>query len=234
MHVLVSLKRDHRLLLRLTDALGAFAAAVHADLEALNTADLSALLDGYREFVDSRHFEKERQILLPTLIRHGCDPQEAGIAHLVSEHAQTRELVGELCRAAKRARCWASAERRQVGATVRQLVAVQRQASLHQESQLYPGIVARLPGCVLTDLAERLAAFDEQNECHVRNMSVYSLSLDVLARYGVGPVAPAGAQYNLRRFDAGVALGSGTRNRHGAALCTSQRQTATWRYRHPE
>ena len=159
MQALVSLHQDHRILLALTEALDAFARVV-AEREDVGPGEVGAFADAFREFADNVHYEKEEQVLLPFLVRHGFDWNRELLEQVRSDHCQDRYLIEVLHHAAQRDGCFGKQERRLVASTAAELARVQRDLLMKQDIELFPEVVSLLDPSALASLQAELSLFD--------------------------------------------------------------------------
>lgn len=179
---LASLERDHRLLWGLTDALHAYITAMDTG-RPLRRGDLSAIATGLKAVADYRHFEKEEELMLPMLVRHGFAYHLPILEHSQREHATLRYLIEVLYQSSERELNWTLDERQRISRVARQLIERQRRLSTRQEAGLFPQIMARLDPPVLGQLTEQLCQFDESSAAREPELDVRSLTRSVVAHY---------------------------------------------------
>ena len=131
------LKKEHRVIEQVLDALGAWAhQVVHDNLD--GRAELARFTRFFREFADACHHGKEENILFTTMVGHGFSKDDGPISVMLSEHEQDRELVGTLLELADSAKPWSATERQRLLATVHAYCAMLRQHINEEDSVLYP------------------------------------------------------------------------------------------------
>lgn len=159
MHALSSLHQDHRILLILTDALDSFARAI-ACSEIDDPGELGTFAQAFQEFADHHHYEKDEQVLLPFLARHGFDWNGELFEQVRSEHRRERYLIDVLAHAAQQQGRFGKAERLRVGATAAELAGMQRRLTMKQDIELLPEVLLLLDTSALERLNEELSEFD--------------------------------------------------------------------------
>lgn len=159
MHALFSLHQDHRLLLELTDALDVFALELMRS-EALGPQNVDPFARAFRDFVDNIHYEKEEQVLLPCLARHGFDYNGELLEQVRDDHCQDRYLIDVLSHAAERETAFGWEDRRRLARTAKTLASVQRNLLMKQDVELFPAVMSSLDRDALERLFADLAEFD--------------------------------------------------------------------------
>jgi len=182
MQALESLQRDHRVLNVLSEALDAYVEALESGRE-LWRGDLTDIVHGFRTLADHRHFEKEDEVLVPLLVRHGFDYQLDILDDARAEHDSLRYLIRVLEQAAERELRWTLHERLRIVGTARNLVERQRRLAAAQEIELFPEVVTRLRPAVLGQLTEQLWSFDEARMARGQVLDAAALHRSMVARY---------------------------------------------------
>jgi hemerythrin-like domain-containing protein len=188
MQALESLQRDHRVLSGLSEALDAYVEALETGQQ-LWRGDLSDIMFGFRVMADYRHFEKEEEVLVPMLVRHGFDYNLEILDGARREHDGLRYLIRVLEEAAQREPSWNLFDRQRIASAARDLVERQWRLSAQQELELFPEVVTRLQPAVLGQLTERLWTFDEVSARRGFALNAGALGQSLLARYR--PNAPS-------------------------------------------
>lgn len=179
---LASLERDHRLLWGLTEALRVYVSAMERG-RPLRRGDLRALASGLRVIGDYRHFEKEDEVLVPAVVRHGFAYNLDIFEEARHEHDALRYLIEVLSQSAQREPSWRVDERLRISCVARQLIERQRRLSARQERRLFPEIVARLSPEALGQLTERLEQFDASRAAREATLDAAGLSRSIVAHY---------------------------------------------------
>lgn len=179
---LASLEHDHRLLWGLTEALHTYIGALDAGTP-LRRGDFKALVMGLKISADYHHFEKEEEVMVPVLVRHGFAYDLQILDDGRREHASLRYLIEVLRQSAERELNWRIDERERISRVARQLIARQRRLSKRQEARLFPQIVARLDPPVLGQLTEQLCHFDEVSATRVPELDVSDVAQQVVTHY---------------------------------------------------
>lgn len=185
---LASLERDHRQLRGLTDALHAYVDALDGG-RPLRRGDLKAIVSGLRVVADYRHFEKEDEVLVPMLVRHGFDYHHPLLADGRREHDSLRYLIDVLQQSAERELNWKLDERERISRVAHQLIERQRRLSMRQEARLFPLVIARLQPSALGQLTEQLCQFDRSSAAREPALDVAGLARSVLGFYGAPSTA---------------------------------------------
>jgi hemerythrin-like domain-containing protein len=153
-----SLECEHRVMAAVLDALEFYgvelARSQHAD-----RADLNRFVEFFGELADIAHHEKEEDILLPILFKHGLAWDHGALRHVREDHQQERYLMRVLAQAAAQEGTWSDEDRRHLAASIQGYLAFQRTHLRNEDAALYPA-ARRLPAPAQRELSERLSAFD--------------------------------------------------------------------------
>lgn len=198
LHPLESLRRDHRALLQLTDALDTYRALLVAGGRAQPRV-LRALTLALRSVGDYRHFEKEEQVLEQVLVRNGYNWNLQSLIHARATHRQLRHSLDVLEHAAQRASRWSQPDRWAIAETLLDFSRRQRTLASLQERELFPEILRRLDPMALAELAARLERFDSQCEAWAPSLDIGRLCRDVERRCAARPAAPLGTPTGAAR-----------------------------------
>jgi hemerythrin-like domain-containing protein len=179
---LFSLIREHQLIAAVTAALDVYANAVEDDTS-VEAEDLARFAKVFNDFADEIHHEKEENILLPLLSRHGFD-WEAGILEAVRrDHRQERYLVAVLFQAGAAPASWSREYRRQIAASARALSAFQRNHHQRENEELFPEVLVRLDAEALAQLQSELERFDDNAHHRELRACAEDLAYDLIRRY---------------------------------------------------
>jgi hemerythrin-like domain-containing protein len=159
MHALFSLHQDHRVLLELTDALDVFAIELTRS-EALGPDSVGAFARAFRDFADNIHYEKEEQVLMPFLTRHGFDYHGELLQQVRDDHCQERYLIDVLSHAGQREAGLSWDDRWRLARTATTLASVQRNLLIKQDVELFPAVTSSLDRQALEQLFADLSEFD--------------------------------------------------------------------------
>lgn len=182
MRALFSLQQDHQLLLALTEALDGFSQAMQR-AEDINADEVGAFAHAFRGFADYLHYEKEEQVLLPFLVRHGFDWDGELLERVRADHRQDRYLIDVLHHAAERDGSYSNEDRRRLQGTAATLANEQRRLSMQQEIELFPEIASGLDAEALAGLQAELSDFDQH---HLSSATALrQLIRRLVDRYGV-------------------------------------------------
>src|SRR6187397_656292 len=175
-----SLITEHQVIARVATALEAYAHRLQDD-RASEAADLRRFADVFKDFAECIHHEKEENILLPVLSRHGCSWDSGVLPSVRREHRQETYLIEVLRHAAERAASWSDEDRRHVVAAAHALVEFQRNHHLLESAQLFPEVARRLSERELATLQAELDRFDHEHE--QRRSSSLLLAEALIERY---------------------------------------------------
>lgn len=181
-NALSSLIREHQLIARVAAALDAYADAIRQDMP-VQTDDLGRFAQVFNDFADGIHHEKEENILLPLLSRHGFDWQSEVLKAVRREHRQERYLIAVLCQAGTRPDSWSTEDRRQIPAAASALAEFQRKHHHRENEELFPDVLARLDAETLGQLQAELERFDDNTQHRALRTSAERLALDLIQRY---------------------------------------------------
>jgi hemerythrin-like domain-containing protein len=206
MNAVESLIHEHQLIARLADALEAYAGET-IRARPPDAAHLGLFAAAFRDFGECIHHEKEENILLPLLTRHGVSWDQGALPSVRRDHRQESYLIEVLRHLGERAASWHTDDRRHVSAGAQALVDFQRKHHELETAKLFPLIALRLGADELEDLWRALDKFDREHE--TQRAGALERIEELTARYaparasGVHPVgsAPsAGAQVSEGRL----------------------------------
>lgn len=183
MHALYSLMREHKDCLQLVDALESYADDVSRGTP-VAMDDLAHFARLFRDLTDHVHHEKEEEILLPCLVRHGFDWDNGPLAEIRRQHEHERYLSDVLQHAAAKGPGWLEEHRQHVIDASRALVDFQRKHIEMETTQLFPAVLARLNPSELDALGRQLADFDSIARATLDCAELEQLSQRLVARYG--------------------------------------------------
>ena len=163
MKAVESLIREHQLIARLADALEVFARQTKQG-RLPDPGHLGRFAAAFSDFAEGIHHEKEENILLPMLVRHGVRWEEGALPAVRREHRQEAYLIAVLRQAGERDPAWSEEDRRQIAAAAEALVEFQRNHHTLETRELFPLIAARLGASDLDDLQRGLEKFDRDHE----------------------------------------------------------------------
>lgn len=146
------LMEEHQTILRVLDALEAYAVALGGGADE-DRARLGRFVTFIRELADRIHHGKEEEILFAVMVEHGFPRQAGPIAVMLHEHDVGRGLVGQLATLAERP-AWSLEDRREAASTARELVRLLSDHIAKEDQILYPMARARLPPAALQRVAE--------------------------------------------------------------------------------
>ena len=156
------LMKEHRLIERALDAMGAWMTTLGAGSESDDKAELARFVSFIQGFADAYHHGKEEDILFVAMGEHGF-PRHAGpIAVMLQEHDLGRSLVGVLDGLARQSATWTNEDLDTLERTVREFSDLLRQHIRKEDQILYPMADARLPAPAQEEMFRRFQAFEEQ------------------------------------------------------------------------
>lgn len=179
---LQSLIREHQLIARVAAALDVYADAIKQGTP-VEADDLARFAQVFNDFADEIHHEKEENVLLPLLSRHGFDWQSDVLKAVRREHRQERYLIAVLGQAGARPASWSTEDRRQIAAAASALAEFQRNHHRRENDELFPEVLARLDAKVLAQLQSELERFDDNAHHQALRASAERLALDLVQRY---------------------------------------------------
>lgn len=156
MAALESLKLEHELIARALKALDTFAARLDVS-GSLDSAALGRFTKFLQEFVELWHHEKEEDILLPTLVRHGFAWDEGPVARVREDHDQESYLGRVVQQAVAQEAAWSEEDRRHLVAAIRSFTEFERKHIQNEESLLFGAAVDRLPPEALAEIEEKMS-----------------------------------------------------------------------------
>jgi hemerythrin-like domain-containing protein len=176
MHALFSLHQDHRLLLELTDALDVFALELTRS-EDIGPCAVEPFARAFRDFADNIHYEKEEQVLMPCLARHGFAYDGELLEQVREDHCHDRYLIDVLSHAAQRESAFGWEDRRRLARTAATLASVQRNLLMKQDVELFPAVTSSLDRPALEQLFADLSEFDfyRQERCREPKELIHTL-----------------------------------------------------------
>jgi hemerythrin-like domain-containing protein len=128
--------------------------------ETATRSQLVQLAEATAILLDEVHFDKEEQILLPLLVRNGCDWESESLRRTLDEHVRERHLLETLRHAVATPGRWREPVCRSIVETASELVESQSNLVAQKRSGLYAMAVERLDEADATQLEARLEAFD--------------------------------------------------------------------------
>ena len=153
------LMSEHRLIVRVTEALDVFAEEIERGLE--DKAELARFARFIREFADARHHGKEESILFQAMIAAGF-PRDAGpIGVMLGEHREGRERVAVLVERAAQNAPFSAVDRAEVVDASRGYASLLRGHILKEDQVLYPMARARLSSEVKAFVDHECALFEK-------------------------------------------------------------------------
>jgi hemerythrin-like domain-containing protein len=194
MKAVESLIREHQVIARVADALETYAHQTK-DGRPPDAADLGRFAGVFIDLAERIHHEKEENILLPVLVRHGVDWNHGALPEIRREHRQETYLIDVLRQAGERAGSWNHEDRRRIAAGAQALVDFQRKHHALESAQLFPLLDSWLDAPALAALQQAIEKFDAEHEA--LRTDVWSRAFALIDRYGPSETSglhPSGAR----------------------------------------
>ncbi|HEU4581412.1 MAG TPA: hemerythrin domain-containing protein [Polyangiaceae bacterium] len=163
MKAVESLIREHQIIGRLADALEVYAQRTKQGPPP-DAADLGRFAAAFIDFAERIHHDKEENILLPALARHGVRWDDGALPAVRREHRQESYLIDVLRQAGERAGSWNHEDRRHIAASAQALVDFQRNHHSLESTELLPLLDARLDAAAQAQLQCAIDKFDREHE----------------------------------------------------------------------
>ena len=186
MKAVESLIREHQVISRLVDALELYAEHTKQGRPP-DAADLGHFAAVFVDFAERIHHEKEENILLPALARHGVRWDDGALPAVRREHRQESYLIDVLRQAGERAGSWNHEDRRHIAASAQALVEFQRAHHALESRELFPLLPKRLDATAQAELQNALQKFDREHES--LRADALARAEDLIGRYGARPSA---------------------------------------------
>ena len=181
MKAVESLIREHQIIGRLADALEVYGQQTKQGRPP-DAADLGRFAAVFTDFAERIHHEKEENILLPALARHGAHWEDGPLPAVRRDHRQESYLIDVLRQAGERAGSWNHEDRRHIAASAQALVDFQRGHHALESSELFPLLPVRLDASALRELQSALEKFDREHE-RLR-ADTLAVAESLIGRYG--------------------------------------------------
>jgi hemerythrin-like domain-containing protein len=163
MKAVESLILEHQLIARLADALEIYGHQTK-DGRPPDATHLGLFASAFIDFAECIHHEKEENILLPMLVRHGVRWDTGALPSVRRDHRQETYLIDVLRQAGERAASWHAEDRRHIAAAAQALVDFQRHHHALETAQLFPLLATHLQAPDLDELQQALERFDQRHE----------------------------------------------------------------------
>jgi hemerythrin-like domain-containing protein len=182
MNPIETLKAEHRLILKVLDALENYATKVQFGVTVKN-GDLEHFVAFIRQFADACHHGKEEDILFAAMVDNGFPRDRGPIAVMLAEHAEARRLVGILAIMAEKADAWSDDDRAMITKSALAYVQLLRQHIRKEDNVLYPGAEANLPPEVIKQIGDKFAKLDQEETGPGEHERLHALADSLIARY---------------------------------------------------
>lgn len=198
MHPLQSLIREHQIISGVVNALEIFARQLERRTRPRELSpesfDLAGFVQVFTDLAECIHHEKEENILLPLLSRHGFDWKSQTLSAVRDEHRQETYLIDVLRQASERPSTWSLAEESHIAASARALVDFQRAHHQLENTKLFPEVMARLDAAALDEVRGAFDKFDREHR--TRRDAAIALAEELSARYAPTSASPTRAPAN--------------------------------------
>lgn len=182
MRALASLIGEHQVIARVVTALEVFVERMELQVPG-GSADLQRFVDVFTELGDRIHHEKEENILLPLLSRHGFDWDSGALPAVRREHRQERYLIDVLAQASQYTSVWGREDLRHIAASARALAAFQRAHHRLENEILFPEVALRLDANAKSELQSALERFDREPRHEQARLTAMDLAQELAVRY---------------------------------------------------
>jgi hemerythrin-like domain-containing protein len=204
MKAVESLIREHQLIARVVDALETYAHQLKQG-HAPDAGDLAKFAGVFTDLGERIHHEKEENILLPVLVRHGVDWNQGTLPAVRREHRQEAYLIDVLRQAGERAGSWDYEDWRRIAAGAQALVDFQRSHHALESVELFPLTSSRLEASAIAALQQAIEKFDAEHEA--LRTEAWSRALALADRYA--PTGTSGLDPSQGQLSGGKAGGPG-------------------------
>lgn len=182
MSALTPLFDDHRLILRVNDAFENYLKQLPSDSEEVRQ-DLHRFVTFYREYVDLNHHEKEEAVLMPAMVKAGCDWESEDFEHLRKDHNQERYLMRVIRQAAAQRGLWTGEDLRHLKSVGQELVDFMRAHVDRENTRIYPVAVELLQGERAAELEQAFDDFERARRSHGYDGFLKELAEELIRDY---------------------------------------------------
>lgn len=177
------LMEEHQLILRVLNALDAFASEVARGAE--DKAELGRFVRFIREFADARHHGKEEDILFEAMVAAGFPRESGPIAVMLMDHQAGRARLAAMAEKAGQPGPWTDRDRAVVADAARGYAELLRGHIMKEDRILYPMAQQRLHEEALEKVHRDCAAFEE-TQVAAGGDSLKDLARDLEVRHAGG------------------------------------------------
>lgn len=160
MSAIALLMEEHRLILRVLDALDAFAEKHRAAGE--DKPELARFARFVVEFADARHHGKEEDILFQAMVDAGFPSQGGPIAVMLLEHREGRGQIARLRGLVERSAPWSDADRATLWDAAHGYTTLLRHHIEKEDGVLYPMAEQHLDETALARVDQRCEEFQKK------------------------------------------------------------------------
>jgi len=180
------LKEEHRLILRILDALETFAASLEREEEG-EREELGRFATFIREYADACHHGKEEAVLFEVMAQSGFSKDSGPIAVMLHEHDVGRACVRVMREGADEKGPWSAEARSEIVTAARAYVQLLRD-HIHKEDEiLYPMAEAHLPGGAMEEVVKGCGAVEEEYERSGEKTKLEALAEELIERHATRP-----------------------------------------------
>lgn len=152
--------KEHEVIASVVKAFGHYIEALERD-DTVERQDLARFVTFFRDFADLGHHAKEEDILIPAMVRNGCDFNDGPVAKVKAEHEHERYLTTSLFQAAMQRDPWSRDARRHVSSIGQAYLEFMRGHIAMEEQELLPRANQCLTAAAQADVLREIRQFDK-------------------------------------------------------------------------
>jgi hemerythrin-like domain-containing protein len=191
MEAIETLMAEHRVILRVVDALEVFAAGVGDEED--GREELGRFVRFIRGYADALHHGKEEEVLFIAMIDAGFPRESGPVAVMLAEHDVGREHVGILRGLAESVVPWTPEDRDILRGAARAYAELLRLHIRKEDEILYPLAEARLAPPLRASVDEACAALDAKAGSDGTRGRLEQIAAQLAARHATAAGASMGA-----------------------------------------
>ncbi|NMC72531.1 MAG: hemerythrin [Myxococcales bacterium] len=183
MDAIQTLIQEHRLILRVVEALESYAEQVDRERQVARdeVADFVSFL---AEFVDLCHHGKEENVLFAALADAGFPTTSGPLAVMRTDHDRGRRLVRRIRELSEKAEAWDEADFESFAGLARAYADLLRDHIRREDEVLYPMAEEHLSRAQQRHVEELFRLFEEQREAGRRHERLHGLAERLIERHG--------------------------------------------------
>lgn len=182
MNALEVLRADHRLILRVLDALEIFTEELESKPHD-GRAELRRFNQFFQEFVGLNHHDMEESIVMPVLATHGFRWTGGALEKLREDHRHEEGLLESMDQAGQRDGTWSGYEIQALHFLLTEFIAFYRQHIRHENAELIAAASSRLDPAARADLDEKVTKFLEERVGVTARKRMLTLALELISAY---------------------------------------------------